>query len=214
MNTTPEKKIAEIKKDISVIEKKSQKIAIIKSEKDIKLATEFLAQAKARADRVEEIRLSFTKPINEGLRAINTMYKEPYNLLNELISKVKRAIGDYRMEEERKAMIEEERQEKLREAKNKRREEKGKELDSAPVPIVERPQATVRSESGQTTTIKVWKFQVEAYSKLPKNVVDEILYQANQRGLVDMVIRKMVNDGVRKIEGVKIYEDVEIRIGK
>ena len=116
---TPEQKIVEIKKDLTLTEKKSEKMVVIKSEEDLVLSTEFLAQAKARADKIEEIRLSFTKPINEGLTAINKMYKEPYNAYLEMMQKVKRAISDYRLEEERKIQKEEDRLMKIREEKDK-----------------------------------------------------------------------------------------------
>ncbi len=210
--TTPEQKLVEIKKDLTTIEKQSEKMVIVKSEEDVKLATEFLAQAKARADRVEEIRLSFTKPINEGLRAINTMYKEPYSALNAVMSKVKRAISDYRLEEEQKARKEEDRLAKIRDAKNKRNEEKGKMPDLTPVKTVERPDTTIKSDSGKTTTVKVWKFEIEDVSKLPASYKKTILDFAVEKGLADMVIRKVVNAGIREIEGVKIFEDIEVRV--
>lgn len=213
-NTTPEQKLVEIKKDLVLTETKSEKMLVIKSEEDVVLSTEFLAQAKARADRIEEIRTSFTKPINEGLTAINKMYKEPHAAYLTMMQKVKRAIGDYRLEEERKVQKEEERLEKVREEKNKRNEEKGKAPDLTPVKTVERPETIVRSESGKTKTIKVWKFEIEDVSKLPESYKKTILDFAVEKGLADMVIRKVVNAGIREIEGVRIYEDIEVRISK
>ncbi len=211
---TPEQKIVEIKKDLTLTEKKSEKMVIIESENDVLLATEFLARAKTHADRIEEIRTSFTKPINEGLTAINKMYKEPHAAYLEMIKKVKRAIGDYRLEEEQKAQKEEDRLEKIREEKNKRNVEKGKAIDLTPVKTVERSETVVKSASGRSQTKKVWKFEIEAHSKLPKNIVDEVMYQAHQKGIVDMVVRKMVNSGVRDIPGVRIYKDIEVGIFK
>lgn len=211
---TPEQKIVEIKKDLTTIEKKSEKMLVIRSEEDVVLSTEFLSQAKARADRIEEIRLSFTKPINAGLTAINKMYKEPYNSYITMMQKVKRAIGDYRLEEERKAQKEEERLEKVRDEKNKRNEEKGKAPDITPVKTVERPETVVKSDSGKTTTIKVWKFEIEDVNKLPESYKKTILDFAVEKGLADTVIRKVVNAGIREIEGVRIYEDIEVRVSK
>ena len=212
MKTTPEQKLVEIKKDLTTIEKKSEKMVVIKTEDDVKLATEFLSQAKARADRIEEIRLSFTKPINEGLRNINAMYKEPHGTYIDMMTKVKRAISNYRLEEDRVAQIEEERQLKIRDAKNKRNEEKGKAPDITPVKTVERPDTTVKSNSGKTTTVKVWKFEIEDISKLPASYKKTILDFANKKGLANTVIKKVVDAGIREIEGVRIYEDIEVRV--
>ena len=211
---TPEQKIVEIKKDLTLTEKKSEKMLIINSEKDVVLSTEFLAQAKARADRIEEIRTSFTKPINEGLTAINKMYKEPHTAYLEMIKKVKRAIGDYRLEEEQKAQKEEDRLEKIREEKNKRNVEKGKALDLTPVKTVERSETVVKSASGRSQTKKVWKFEIEDISKLPESYKKTILDFAVEKGLADTVIRKVVNAGIRDIPGVRIYKDIEVGIFK
>lgn len=209
---TPEQKLLEIKKDLTLTEKKSEKMIVIKSEEDVVLSTEFLSQAKARADRIEEIRVSFTKPINEGLKNINVMYKEPYKAYLEMITKVKRAISDYRLEEERKAQKEEDRLEKIREEKNKRNEEKGKVPDLTPVKTVERPETIVKSESGKTKTIKVWKFKIENVNELPESYKKTILDFAVDKGIADTVIRKVVNAGIRDIPGVRIYEDIEVRV--
>ena len=209
---TPEGKIAEIQKDIIVVEKKSQKVAIVKSEKDVQKATEFLGQLKGRFDRVEQLRKFFVEEPTKHIAKVNKMFREQKEPLTAVIAKVKRAVGDYRMAEEMKARKEEERQQKLRDAKNKRREEKGKEADLTPVPVIERSEKTVKTESGKSTAKKVWKFEIEAHSKLPDGVIDEILYQANLKGIHDSVIKKMVNNGAREISGVRIYEDFDINI--
>ncbi len=214
MKTTPEQKLVEIKKDLTLTEKKSEKMVVIRSEEDVVLSTEFLSQAKARADRIEEIRTSFTKPINEGLKNINAMYKEPHSAYLEMMTKVKRAISDYRLEEEKKAQKEEERLEKVREEKNKRNEEKGKAPDLTPVKTVERPETIVKSDSGKTTTIKVWKFEIENVNELPESYKKTILDFAVDKGIADTIIRKVVNAGIRDIPGVRIYEDIEVRVSK
>ena len=209
---TPEGKIAEIQKDIIVVEKKSQKMAVVKSEVDVKNAVEFLGQLKGRFDRLEELRLFFVKKPTQHINEVNKMFRDQKVPFTDMIGKVKKAVGDYRMAEEMKARKEEERQQKLRDAKNKRREEKGKDVDLTPVPIVERTEKTVETGSGKSTAKKVWKFEIEAYSKLPKDVIEEVLYQAQQKGIQEAVIKRMVSNGRRDIAGVRIFEDFDVNI--
>ena len=209
---TPEQKIVEIKKDIIVIEKQSQKVAIVNSEADVQKATEFLGQLKGRFDRVEQLRKFFVEEPTRHIAKVNKMFREQKEPLDVMLRKVKRAVGDYRMEEDRKAQAEEDRLQKLRDAKNKRREEKGKEPDLTPTPIVEKPKATVETESGKSTAKKVWKFEVEDVQKLPLDIRKAILILANEKGIVDTIVRGQVRNGVREMEGVKIFEDYDVNV--
>ena len=209
---TPEQKIVEIKKDIIVIEKQSQKVAVVNSEADVQEATEFLGQLKGRFDRVEQLRLFFVEDPTKHIAKVNKMFREQKEPLDVMLRKVKRAVGDYRMEEDRKAQAEEDRLQKLRDAKNKRREEKGKEPDLTPTPIVEKPKATVETESGKSTAKKVWKFEVEDVQKLPLDIRKAILILANEKGIVDTIVRGQVRNGVREMEGVKIFEDYDVNV--
>ncbi len=209
---TPEGKIAEIQKDIVIVEKKSQKMAVVKSEGDVKNAVEFLGQLKGRFDRLEELRLFFVKKPTQHINEVNKMFREQKVPFTDMIGKVKKAVGDYRMAEEMKARKEEDRLQKIRDAKNKRNEEKGKAPDLTPTPIIERAEKTVETESGKSTAKKVWKFEIEAYSKLPKDVIEEVLYQAQQKGIQEAVIKRMVGNGRREIAGVRIFEDFDVNI--
>ena len=209
---TPEQKIVEIKKDIIVIEKQSQKVAVVNSEADVQEATEFLGQLKGRFDRVEQLRLFFVEDPTKHIAKVNKMFREQKEPLDVMLRKVKRAVGDYRMEEDRKAQAEEDRLQKLRDAKNKRREEKGKEADLTPVPVIERSEKTVETESGKSTAKKVWKFEVEDVQKLPLDIRKAILILANEKGIVDTIVRGQVRNGVREMEGVKIFEDYDVNV--
>ena len=209
---TPEGKIAEIQKDIVVVEKQSQKMAVVKSEEDVKKAVEFLGQLKSRFDRLEELRLFFVKEPTQHISKVNTMFREQKVPFTDMIGKVKKAVGSYRMAEELKARKEEERLAKLQEAKNKKREEAGKEIDLTPAPIIKRVEKTIETESGKSTAKKVWKFEIEAVLELPLNMRRAILFLAKEKGIIDTIIKEQVKNGVREIKGVKIYEDFDVNI--
>ena len=209
---TPEGKIAEIQKDIVVVEKRSQKIAIVKSEADVQKAIEFLGQLKGRFDRLEELRLFFVKEPKKHIAKVDKMFREQKIPFTDMIGKVKKAVGDYRMAEELEARKEEERLAKIQETKNKKREAKGKEIDLTPAPIIERAERTIETKSGKSTAKKVWKFEIEDVEKLPLEYRKQILSVAQTQGIADRIIKQAVNVGVREIKGVKIFEDFDINI--
>lgn len=208
---TPESKIKEISADVKKQMTVAQKI-VVATANDVVKATEFLSGIKARLKKIEELRTQFVKPLNDHVKNINAMFKEQSAPLEQIESKVKRAVADFKLEEDRKAAAEEARLAKIRDNANAKREEKGLDPIETPVASVERSDQTVRTESGRSTTTKVWKFEIEAYSKLPQTVLEEVLYLAKEAGLHDRVIRKMVADGAREISGVRIYEDYQVGV--
>lgn len=213
-----EKKLAEISTDIVVQEKTANKI-VVKDEKGVAEATEFMGVIKGRLVRIDQLRKFFTDPYVEQRRValekkkeIDAMFDEKTEPLDNIFRSVKSLVSGYVREQEEKARKEEERLRKLQEKREERAKEQGKPVEFKPVPTVERREATVKTETGKSTVKKSWKFEIEAYSKLPKNVIDEVLYQAQQKGIHDQVVRKMVNSGVREISGVRIYEDYDVNV--
>lgn len=201
VDATPESKLAEIGKEVAVVQKKAAQITI-KDAEGVKEATVFLSGIKSRIDKVEELRKFFTQPLVEQKRKIDDLFKQQSTPLVAVFNSVKRALGDYTLEQNRKAREEEERLRKLQEKKNERREAAGKPIDYTPAPVVERAAPTVHTDEGKTTTKMVWKFEIIEPSEVPRQYcsVDEKL------------VRQAVKDGVREINGVKIYEDVEVAV--
>ena len=201
VDATPEEKLADISKEVAVVQKKAAGI-VIKDAKGVSEATEFLAGIKARLDKIEEYRKFFTQPLVDQKRKIDDLFKAQSVPLTTVLNSVKRAVSDYTLEENRKARAEEDRLAKLQEKKNEKRAAAGKPLDFTPAPIVERAAPTVHTDTGKTTTKMVWKFEVTDPAKVPNKfrVVDEKL------------IREAVKNGEREIAGVRIYEDVEVAV--
>lgn len=202
-----DKKIAEIKKDTQAISLKVQKLPKITDEKMAVKATELLTQIKARYKRIEELRLSYTKPLNESLRRINADFKSALNPLEELERKVKTAIIDFRAEVERKRreeerrLQEEARKKAIEEAKKNKVSQK-KAVENAVMPTIERQETTMQSKSGMVKARMVTKFKVVDQNKVPDKywVIDESL------------IRQDVRNGLMKIDGVEIYQEEELSV--
>jgi hypothetical protein len=186
---------------------KVAKLPKITSDKEVVKATEILTQIKARYKRIEEIRLSYTKPLNDTLRKINADFKGALKPLETLERQVKGAIVEYRAEVERKRREEESRIQKEAEAKAKREaKKKGMDvqqvLENTPLPTVERQEATISSKSGMVKARMVTKFKVVDPNKVPDKywVIDESL------------IRQDVRNGLMKIDGVEIYQEEELSV--
>lgn len=211
-------KLAQISTDVVLQEKTAKKIAVT-NEKDVAKASEFLALIKGRIDRINKLRKFFTDPYVEQRkvalekkREIDDMFDEQSKPLDSILNNVKGLVTGYAREQEEIAKKEEIRLQKLKDKRDEKAKEKGKPVDFTPAPTIERREATVKTESGKATTKKVWKFEIEAHSQLPKNVIDEVLYLANTKGIQDQVIRKMVASGIREIKGVRIYEDFDVSV--
>lgn len=196
---TPDQKLAEISKEVVKMEEQAAKLKVT-NEEEASSATTFLSGIKARLKRIEELRVFFVKPLNDQVKAINAKFAEQSDPLENAERVVKRAIGDYTMEQHRRARAEEERLAKLREKQNERRDEKGLDPILTPLPTVARPEATIKTDGGKATTTLVWKFEVQVPSQVPVEymTVDE------------SKIRKAVQAGIREIAGVRIYEDVQV----
>lgn len=216
----PEAKIEEISKDIVTIQTEAQKV-VCKTEDDVLSATEFITKVKAQIDRVNEWQTFFTEPYVEQRRValakkqeIEALFGKQLAPLTDTMNKIKRAIADYRLDQEKKARAEEDRLLKIREKANEKREAEGKEQILAPVKTVERAAPTVMADSGRATTKKVWKFEVVETKMLVKDraFMTELFILAVQKGLHEQVLRNMVKNGVRQVEGTRIYEDFEVSV--
>lgn len=200
---TPESKIKEISTDV----KKQITIAgkiVVEKQDDVVKATEFLGGIKNRIKKIEELRTLFVKPLNDHVKTINAMFKEQSAPLEQIESKVKRAISDYKLEEDRKARAEEARLEKIRATANAKRKEKGVAPIETPLATVDRSEQTVNTEAGRTTTKKVWKFRILDINKVPRQFLRCEVAHAEVIGAI--------NSGVREIDGLEIYEDYQVGV--
>ncbi len=119
-NETKELKLVEIKKDTELMFKQVNSLSI-KTAEDMVNATRVLSNLTGRAKRVEEIRLFFTKPLNDQLHKINDEFRDVSSLLKGLNVIVKDKMTVYRN-------LENEKLEKARQkAEEKRRKEFKKE---------------------------------------------------------------------------------------
>jgi len=217
---TPESKIAEISKEIIKVEKEANAI-VVKTEEDYKKASVFLSSVvKPRVNRINELVKFFTDPFVEARRValahkneIEALFEPKVSALSVIENNIKKAMGGYLREEEEKARKEEARLQKIRDDANAKREEKGQEAIAEPVKSVERTDTMIKTvEGGKTVAKKVWKFEVvsRAHVYSDKEFLARLHNYCIENEITDKILRKMVSDGVRQVEGVRIYEDFDI----
>lgn len=200
---TPEVKIAEISKEVAKMEVSAAAFATIKTETEYKTANEYLLGVKARLKRIEELRVFFVKPLKDLAKKYDAMFAEQSNPLEAIETRIKRVMSDYMLEQDRAARKEEERLANLRLKQDERREDKGLAPIATPLPTIARPQSTVATEGGKSTAVKVWKFEVLDINAVPRTLLRCEVAHAKVQAQIDA--------GARQIDGLRIYEDIEIR---
>lgn len=181
-----DKEIQTIKKEsISLVEISAS--VKVTTEKEALNASEFVTGINNKIKSIEEMRLSFTKPLNESLGKINSTFRELSAPLANAKMVITRKIMDWRRAEQEKIEKEEARRRAIQES----HAERGHEVN-APV-IMQRPETKI----GNVQVRKIWKFKVVDQTKVPERfkIVDS-----------SMVINAM-REGVREIAGIEIYQE-------
>jgi len=170
-------KVLEEAQEISAIEVCDESI----KEYAVGLLTK-IAEGKKKAEAQRQL---FVGPLNQSIRAINSFFKKLTEPLEEADAILRKKILEYRMKEE-------ERIRKEAEEIRKKMEEKGQ---FVPV-VVSGPGTTMSGKNGTAIVRKVWDFEVIDENQVPRE------YLSVDPGK----IRKAVQEGVRQIPGVKIFQ--------
>lgn len=193
------------------------------------IAKEMMA-IKGRAKRLEEVRVSITKPINDGLKVINKMFGDPIALYEKCERIIKNKMVDFNNEQERKRKEEEARLQKEREdAAQKERDRLDRQADkaiesgnfekaedlldrkdqvaAAPVSI---PKQTV-AVSGVSMR-KTWKARITDWNAIP---VSQLTATDKQKDATQAHLNALAKSskGTIPISGVEFYEEQDIASG-
>jgi hypothetical protein len=195
-------------------------------------AAQLLVAIKRELKGLETARLRLTRPLNDHVSMINAEFRPGKALLEEAEQVLKRRISNYRRRLDEQRRVEVQRQleaARAREAEEAAAIREAEEaaaddaevVDAQPVvedtptptsvPVPERlaapppaagPQHRRVQGGGSVTATRVWKFEIEDESQVPRDylVVDE------------RSIREAVAAGVREIAGVRIFEDVSVAV--
>lgn len=190
------------KQELVEIENSNNDIAIqavnqwIVSQADVDKANIILRNIAKQMKAIEKKRKSFTQPLNQSLREINSTFKElvkPLEIAKDILTQ---KVMDWRDAEKQKRQAEQERIEKEEARRRKIQEahkEKGHEV-SEPI-VMAKPKPL--KETDTTHIRKVWEFEIIEMAKIPHEYL-----MVNKS-----FIREAIRDGVRIIPGIRIYQE-------
>jgi hypothetical protein len=197
-----EDEIHKLSHEANYIELQAQMI-VVKDEKTLKEATEFLGKVAKAKKQLEERRQFFVKPLNEQIRKINEFFKVRIMTLENAENIVKNEILKYREEVEKARKQQEELLKKQYEKELKKAQKKGLPLPP-PMPQItlQQQEKTVETDSAQVTARLVWDFEIVDESKIPREYL-----MVNEKA-----IRAAIKAGVRDIPGVRIFQKEELAV--
>lgn len=173
----------------------------VSDEPSLKAAVEMAGQAQTLNKKIEEQRKAIVEDPNRFVRSVNMFAKDFQGKLNLIVGGFKGKIGDYqhrreieRREAERKARKE---AAKLQTALDAEAKEKGVEAPQVTTPVLPEPDRVTRTDVGTSAHVrKVWTFEITDPGTVPREYcsVDE------------SKIRAAIKNGIRTIEGVRIFE--------
>jgi len=186
-----DKEIQVLEKQVSPLVKQagSYKINSIES---VDKASIFLREVKGAEDNLEAKRLEFTVPLNQSLKAINETFKQLKSPLTEARILLTEKILTWKRVETEKLDKEEARRRAIQEAHDR----KGHKV-SATI-ILKKPENKI----GNTQTRKVWTSKVVDFSKVSDRY----------KSLDQIAVNQAIRDGIREIEGIKIYQEERLSI--
>lgn len=202
----PQDEVDKLSHEVNYIELQAQML-VVKDEKTLKEATEFLGKVAKAKKQLEERRQFFVKPLNEQIKRINELFKRMTLPLENAESIVKNAILKYREAVEKARREEEERLKKQWEKEQKKLEKKAQKEGiplppPVPPPTLQPQEKTVETDTAQVTARLVWDFEIVDETKIPREFL-----MPNEKA-----IRAAIKAGVRNIPGIRIFQREELAV--
>lgn len=175
--------------DAALMTQQAESIQVTTTEQEEQAYTA-LTQIKQVIKMIEDKRKEITGPLNDSLKAANTMFKklnEPFMAADRII---RDKVWDFRQLQKERAQKELERRQKIQEA----HVAKGHETHEIVAPEIK--------VSQQTITTKRWIFEVVDVNKVPREylVLDSV------------TVNKAIRNGVREINGLSIFQTESLRV--
>jgi hypothetical protein len=192
-----ELELQSIKKEISPMVTEASSY-VVDTEEDVEVASAFLRKVKDMQKMVEDKRLTFTKPLNESLKNINSTFKEMKEPLEEALSIVTGKILTWKRAENARIEAEQAAYRKIQEA-----EAELNRLQNKPV-VVEEPIviAPVVNRIGNMQTVKRWTFEVVDFAKVPDDL----------KLINSTAVNSIIREGIREVPGLKIYQEESLSV--
>ena len=209
-NLIPEDKARLIKQAQDDMDNRTKDLKIV-DDATLQTASHILGEVKVRIKRLDELKNELTKPMADAVKSANNWFKMQKQPFEKIELYIKGLIGDYTFEVERLAMEArkkaEAEQKELEDAQKKLEAEAKKKNEPAPEPVaplapMEKPKVAVQTEHGKVITKKLWTYDIEDETKIPRE------FLTVDRAKVTQAVR----NGERDIKGIKIYQKVSVAI--
>jgi len=191
---------------------------ILKVQSDIDGANNTLSQLNVAIKDLEVARLAITKPINEGLGNVNTLFKTVKKPLKDAYDFLDKKVMVWRDKEKEKIDAENERLRLETEEKNNKllaeqarrekiqqsHEERGHQTTQLEEPVFETAPEVPALKFSDSTKVRLdWTWELMDLKQIPREYL-----------MIDKVgINKAIREGVREINGTRIYQK-EVRINE
>ena len=201
------------KNQIAEFEDRIQKMKIeadqleVDSDRAAGRATEMMAQVNKLLKELDARRKKIIEKPDEFVRGVNSAVR-PFRLtLESIVNQIlKPKFGQWMHQKELERRKEEKRlQEELKRKQaelDREAEKSGVGKVTLPDMVLPQKKEPVRSETGTASTIMVWKGEVLDPDKVPRK------YCSPDQKLIDQAVK----GGIRKISGVKIFEEAQTRV--
>lgn len=203
---------------------------VVETPQDYETIAAEMMSIKGRARRLEEVRVSITKPINDGLKAINKLFGDPIELYEKCERIIKNKMVAFNNEQERLRKEEEARLQKEQEIaaqKEKDRLDKLAEkqmtagnFDKAEETLQRKEEVAVApvTIAKQTVNVsgiqmrKVWKARVKDWNVIP---VSQLTATDKQKEATQAHLNALAkaSKGSIPVAGVEFYEEQDIASG-
>jgi predicted nuclease with TOPRIM domain len=183
-----DEQVAEIKFNIDEISKKSTEL-VVKDNESQTVASDMRIQIKTFQKRLKERLNWFIEPSQTFVKMMKNSFDLIFNKLDSADDNLENKMVMFHEEQER--LLREE-QEKLVK-KNEKLMAKGK----VPVPVPDAIETSVQSEEGKVIFTKAWTFSIEKDTDVPREYCSPDTVK----------IRQAIQQGIRNIAGVRIFEE-------
>ncbi len=177
----------------------------INSDTDIVTATEDLGLIGKLMKAIEDLRKQYVQPLNDHVKAINATFRVLTELIDKANQITREKILAYKAEIERKRKEAEEINRLRMEAAQKEAALNGTGEISESINLVEAPPPAVvkvHTETGSLGTMKVRKYRILDFAKLPDQ------YKIEN----SILLNKVTKAGIPEIPGVEFYFEEILRV--
>ena len=199
-----EKELMELEKEQTGLTARAENLSIVSTE-TLQEAVGLTSFIKDLGKRIKAMMDFHTKGLKAEIKKTETPYKMGMEKCVELELQVKSKIVVYQNEQEKIRRAEEERLRKIQEKEYEKQIKKAEKKQETPPP----PPPPIKIEAEKIEGLqmrKTWVAEIEEHGLIPHETIMDFLYSSEGTIALTKFLNKLTKAGIRKIEGVRIFE--------